>query len=100
VKTLPIPLIRMAAAPAATRPAAATSTEGPRFEEILRGALDKTQALHEVADARVEQFLQGEDIPVHEVMAALAEADLSTKLATAVTTKVIEAYKALTQMQV
>ncbi len=100
MKTLPIPLIRMAAAPAAARPAAAASTDGPSFAEVLRGALDKTQALHDVADARVEQFLHGEDIPVHEVMAALAEADLSTKLATAVTTKVIEAYKALTQMQV
>ncbi len=70
------------------------------FAKVLRAALDGPDAVHKAADDKVRRFVSGEEVPVHEVMASLAEADLSMRLLTQVTSRVIAAYQEVARMQV
>lgn len=96
------PGLREAGAPAAnpevSKPDAAKQAEG--FAEALDGAVEELNDGQAAADATVQDFLEGEDVPVHQVMIALSQADLSMRLATAVTSRAIAAYQEIARMQV
>ncbi|MBX7120449.1 MAG: flagellar hook-basal body complex protein FliE [Gemmatimonadaceae bacterium] len=72
---------------------------GPSFKDTF------TRALNEVSDARdrgaelAERFANGEDVELHQVMAASEEAGLALDLAIEMRNKVVEAYRSLINMQ-
>ena len=70
------------------------------FADALENALNEVNETQSASDEKVESFLQGEDVPVHEVMVRLTEADMAMKLMTAVTTKAIQAYQEIARMQI
>lgn len=70
------------------------------FSKVLRAALDGPNAVQQNADDKIKRFVSGEEIPVHEIMASLAEADVSMRLLTQVTSRVISAYQELARIQV
>ena len=70
------------------------------FADALEDALDQVNETQLASDEKVEDFLQGKDVPVHEVMVRLTEADMAMKLMTAVTTKAIQAYQEIARMQI
>ena len=76
------------------------SGDGPSFSKALKSALDDVNEVQESADAKVEDFVKGEEVPIHEVMVKLTEADTSMKLMTAVTTKALQAYQEISRMQI
>jgi flagellar hook-basal body complex protein FliE len=78
---------------------------GPRdpvtdFADALEVALSETNATVANGDALVQRFVQGEDVPVHQVMVALAEAGIAMQVTTAVTTRAIAAYQEIVRMQI
>ena len=76
------------------------SGNGSKFADALKSAIDEVNTTQQTADATVEDFVQGEEIPVHQVMVRLTEADTAMKLMTAVTTKAIQAYQEISRMQI
>ena len=76
------------------------SGDGPSFSKALKSALDDVNEIQEAADAKVEGFVKGEEVPIHEVMVKLTEADTSMKLMIAVTTKALQAYQEVSRMQI
>lgn len=72
---------------------------GPSFKETF------TRALNEVSDARdrgavlARRFAAGEEVELHQVMAASEEAGLALDLAIEMRNKVVEAYRSLINMQ-
>ncbi|MCB9728901.1 MAG: flagellar hook-basal body complex protein FliE [Deltaproteobacteria bacterium] len=70
------------------------------FADALGKALDETNATVAHGDEVVERFVGGEDVPVHQVMVALAESGIAMQLTAAVTTRAISAYQEIARMQI
>jgi flagellar hook-basal body complex protein FliE len=70
------------------------------FLEVLEAALDNTNSAVKKSDQLAEQFAAGEDVPVHELMTAIARSDLSLRLTTIATTRAIAAYQEIARLQV
>ena len=71
-----------------------------KFSNYMENALDKVNDYQVEADNRVESFLKGEDVPIHEVMMELGKAETSMRLMTTVIHKAISAYNEISRMQV
>ena len=71
-----------------------------RFGNFLEAALERTNDSHVSADELGQKFMEGKDIPVHRVMMELTKADITMKLASAVTKKVIGAYQEIARINV
>ena len=76
------------------------SGDSSAFSKALKSALDDINETQEAADASVEDFVKGEEVPIHEVMVKLTEADTSMKLMPAVPTKALQAYQEISRMQI
>lgn len=70
------------------------------FLATLERALDKADQAVKHSDGLAEQFAAGEDVPVHELMTAIARSDLSLRLTTVATTRAIAAYQEIARLQV
>lgn len=70
------------------------------FLEALEAALDQTDTAVKGSDELAEQFAAGEDVPVHQLMTAIARSDLSLRLTTVATTRAIAAYQEIARLQV
>ena len=70
------------------------------FQQYAEKAVDKVNAYQVQADNKVEAFLQGEDVPIHDVMVELGKAETSMRLMTTVMQKVIQAYNDIARIQV
>lgn len=81
-------------------PAGPAASPTQAFADALEAAIDDTNTSQIEADSTVQAFARGEEIPVHQVMLALAEADASMRLATAVTSRAIAAYQEIARLQV
>ena len=72
---------------------------GPSFKDTF------TRAINEISDTRArgadltQRFAAGEQVELHSVMAASEEAGLALDLAIEMRNKVVEAYRALINMQ-
>lgn len=75
-------------------------TGGNDFLQVLEAALDNTDSAVKHSDHLSEQFAAGEDVPVHELMTAIARSDLSLRLTTVATTRAIAAYQEIARLQV
>ena len=71
-----------------------------RFANALEQRVDSVNEVMTTADDKIEAFVSGDDVSVHEVMVNVSKADLNFKLMTTVGRKVIEAYQDVMRMQV
>ena len=79
--------------------ASSEASEGGGFGDAVKRVLDNTNNRLLKADAKVQDYMAGKDVPIHNVMMELSQAELSLKLTSAVATKVIQAYQEVTRMQ-
>jgi flagellar hook-basal body complex protein FliE len=83
---------------AAPTPGAAAN--GRNFSDYVENAVDRVNDIQMDADAKVQRFMKGEDVPIHDVMVELGKAETSLRLMTTVIQKVIKAYNEVARMQV
>ena len=83
-------------APAST----ATGGSDRSFGAMVESAIDRVNGFQTDADQKVESFLLGEDVPVHDVMVEVGKADTSMRLMTAVMGKAIAAYNEVARLQI
>lgn len=72
---------------------------GPSFKDTFSRAMNEISDTRERGSNLVQRFAAGEPVELHTVMAASAEAGLALDLAIEMRNKVVEAYRALINMQ-
>ncbi len=82
----------------AARPAQAAG--GADFKQMLNGYLDQVNQLQTQADKAVVDLAAGKMDNLHQVVAAVNEADLSFRLMMEIRNKLLDAYKEIMHMQV
>ena len=75
------------------------SSQGPSFGDTLKKFVGDVSAQQDAATDLQGRFLRGENVEVHQVMAATEEASLSLDLMVEMRNKVTDAYKQLVAMQ-
>lgn len=80
-------------------PAGVGANKGPSFGDTLKKFTNDVSAQQDAASDLQGKFLRGENVEVHQVMAATEEASLSLDLMVELRNKVTEAYKTLIAMQ-
>jgi flagellar hook-basal body complex protein FliE len=75
------------------------SEGGPSFGDTLKQAIGGVQASQDNAADYVGKFLRGENVELHQVMAATEEAQLSLELMIELRNKFTEAYRTVINMQ-
>jgi flagellar hook-basal body complex protein FliE len=73
--------------------------DGPSFGDTLRQALGQVSAVQDNAAEKVGAFLRGENVELHQVMAAGSEATIALEMLVEVRNKLLEAYQSLATMQ-
>jgi len=77
-----------------------SAQDGPDFKELMDNYLREVNDLQQEADKAVLDLAAGRKDNLHQVVAALNEADLSFRLMMAVRNKLLDAYKEIMRMQV
>lgn len=72
---------------------------GASFADTLKRALGEVTELQDSAQGAITAFLRGDDVELHEVMAAAEEAGIAVELLIEVRNRLVEAYRTLTNMQ-
>ncbi len=72
----------------------------PGFGELVQDALDKVNRQQLQSQEATRRFLSGDLEDIHQLMIAGEEAKISLQLTMQVTTKIIEAYRELSRIQV
>lgn len=75
-------------------------TGGSDFFKILKDKLGEVNEKQINADEMTTKMIQGEDVEVHDVMLAGAEAQTSLQLAVQVRNKIVEAIQEINRMQI
>jgi flagellar hook-basal body complex protein FliE len=70
------------------------------FQQVMMNTLGQVNAIAQKPDAMVREAMTTGNVDVHDVMIANAKAELTVNLASQMTTKVIQAYDRLLQIQV
>lgn len=83
-------------APAADKAPAA----GVQFDSLLAAGMQHVDETVKSADAGLQAYAAGADIPVHEVMIGMEKARLTMEMAVEVRNKLVEAYQEFMRMQV
>lgn len=73
---------------------------GGDFKKMLEGYLDDVNNLQHEADKAVADLARGRIDNLHQVVAAVNEADLSFRLMMQMRNKLVDAYKEIMRMQV
>ena len=77
-----------------------TSPEVPQFKEVLTGMIRELDTSVKAPDQIMQDAMTGNGADIHDVMIAMAKAELSVNVATQVTTKVVQAYEKVIAIQV
>jgi flagellar hook-basal body complex protein FliE len=84
--------------------AATPSTEGARavgnFKKVFADYMQDVNGLQAEADKAVRDLMVGKAENLHEVIAAVSEADLSFRLMMQIRNRLVEAYQQIMRMQV
>ena len=96
---LPVERIGPASMPQAT-PKVGQKDVGGDFKEMLEGYLKEVNTLQHKADQAVNDLATGKTENLHELIAAVNEADLSFRLMMEMRNKLVDAYKEIMRMQV
>jgi flagellar hook-basal body complex protein FliE len=83
----------------AMRPGTAGAGEAQSFGDTLKSFVGEVSAQQDASAELRDRFLRGEQVELHQVMAAGEEATLSLELMVALRDKVTEAYRTLISMQ-
>jgi flagellar hook-basal body complex protein FliE len=81
------------------RPGASQEARGASFGDTLKGFVNDVSAQQDAAGELRDKFLRGEQVELHQVMAAGEEAGISLELMITLRDKVLDAYRQLTTMQ-
>lgn len=73
--------------------------DGASFGDSLKRALNDVSAQQDSAADTLSAFLRGENVELHQVMAATEEAQISLQMLIEVRNKFTEAYRTLSTMQ-
>lgn len=69
------------------------------FSQVIGDAINKVNDAQITADKKVEGFIKGEDVNMHDVMLSMQESQLSMQLLIEVRNKVVEAYQEINRVQ-
>lgn len=83
----------------ALRPAQPQGVDGGSFADTLRQAVEGVSDKQDVAQDYVGKFLRGDNVELHQVMAATEEAQLSLEMLIELRNKFTEAYRTVINMQ-
>ncbi|HEX4933618.1 MAG TPA: flagellar hook-basal body complex protein FliE [Gemmatimonadaceae bacterium] len=72
---------------------------GPSFGETLTTAINQVSDAQDRSSALTQQFLRGENVELHQVMAAGEEAGIALELMIELRNKFTDAYRTLINMQ-
>ena len=78
---------------------AAPGDDSPSFADTLKEMLGEVSEVQANAEDAIGAFLRGENIEVHEVMAAAEEAGIALEMLIEIRNKLTEAYRTVSQMQ-
>ena len=70
------------------------------FADILKSGISQVNALQLQADDLATRFAAGETDNIHAVLIAGEKADIAFQLATAIRSKILEAYQEIMRMQI
>jgi flagellar hook-basal body complex protein FliE len=73
--------------------------DGPSFGDTLKHAINDISAQQDKASDMLSAFVRGDNVEVHQVMAASEEAQLSLEMLIEVRNKFTDAYHTLANMQ-
>ena len=74
---------------------------GADFQSVMSGLVENMNTTMQAPDNLLKDAMMGsENVDVHDVMTAMAKAELSINIATTVTGKVIQAYDKIMQIQI
>ena len=76
------------------------SPEVPGFKEVMTGMVKELDKTVKAPDQVMQDALVGNGADVHDVMIAIAKAELGVNIATQITTKVVQAYEKVISIQV
>ena len=76
------------------------STQGTSFKDVLNNTLHHVDQTLQAPDALMKDAMTTGNVDVHDVMIANAKAELTLTIATQMTTKVIQAYDRILQIQI
>ncbi len=76
-----------------------SATGGPSFADTLTRFMGDMNETQQGAKDAITAFLRGEDVELHEVMAATEEAGIALELLVEVRNKIVDAYRTITSMQ-
>jgi flagellar hook-basal body complex protein FliE len=72
---------------------------GASFGDTLKSALNEVSSAQDTAADKVQAFLRGEPVELHEVMAATEEAGIALEMLIEVRNKFTDAYRTIINMQ-
>lgn len=72
--------------------------EEVEFSNILEKTISDVNNSQLVSNDKIDKFIKGEDVSVHEVMVAMQEAQMSMQLLVEARNKVVEAYQELNRL--
>ena len=78
----------------------AQAAPAPGFGEMLQNGLDQVSSAENRADGLITRLAAGDDVAIHEVMIAAAEAELAVEMLVAVRDQAVQAYQQIMNMQV
>jgi flagellar hook-basal body complex protein FliE len=97
--SLPILPVSNIALPEVIAPAAAGSTSGGAFQDVLTNAIQRVESLGTNASTSVQNFLSGEGGELHTAILASQRAELGFDMFLQVRNKVVGAYQEIMKMQ-
>lgn len=75
------------------------AVEGPSFADLLKKGLNEVQGTQDVSDDLIRRSLRGEQVELHQLMAASAEAGISLSLLVEMRNKLTDAYRQVMNTQ-
>jgi flagellar hook-basal body complex protein FliE len=72
---------------------------GPSFGDLLQQALQEVNAAQSTSEQEVRNLMSGEATDMHTAILAVQKADVSFQMMMAVRSKLVDAYRAVIQMQ-
>ena len=72
--------------------------EKAEFSNVLNEVINKVNESQVVANDKVDMFIKGENVSMHDVMIAMNEAQMSMQMLIEVRNKVVEAYQEINRL--
>lgn len=73
-------------------------TKETEFSNVLEKVISDVNESQLVSNEKVNQFIKGEDVAVHDVMIAMNEAQMSMQLLLEARNKIVEAYQEINRL--